>query len=188
MSSQRATISPPPAWAGVVGLWGQVNVASGMMWGEHRALDDTPNSPAFLDSLMGLSGRLRIGNMAGHSASLSLQNIISGGTATATRLCFRPRGYAWHFTHFVQSSSWRFFLSYHEERASVTFKPDPPSPDRGMYGPKLGRDVAWEGTGASGILVMTRPNAGGSPCAFLENAIRCSRSSKRIYLTSLSHN
>ena len=57
--------------------------------------------------------------------------------------------------------------------------------DRGMYG--LNWSESLESAGESGILVaMTKPDAGGLPCAFPGNATRCSRSLKRIYRTSLS--
>ena len=61
------------------------------------------------------------------------------------------------------------------------------SPDRGRYGLKSGCDIAWEGAPPSGILVVRLPDAGDPRCAFPANAIKCSRSSKRIYLTSPSH-
>ncbi len=38
------------------------------------------------------------------------------------------------------------------------------------------------------MVAMTKPDAGGFPCAFQGNATRCSRSLKRIYRTSLRLN
>ena len=60
--------------------------------------------------------------------------------------------------------------------------------DRGRYGRKSGCDTAWEGAEDSGILLVSKPKAGEPPCAFPENAIRCKKRLKRIYLTSPSHN
>ena len=62
------------------------------------------------------------------------------------------------------------------------------TPDRGRYGLKSGCDTAWEGAPPSGILVVRPPDAGDPRCAFPENAIRCKKRLKRIYLTSPSHN
>ena len=70
----------------------------------------------------------------------------------------------------------------------INTPPVAPTSDRGRYGRKSGCDTAWEGAEDSGILLVSKPKAGEPPCAFPENAIRCKKRLKRIYLTSPSHN